>query len=62
MKNLSQIILLLGLLSSELLHPQEVKNFYTIRDSISSKEIINHLKVLACAPFLASKGLCGQAL
>ncbi|MDP2363459.1 MAG: M28 family peptidase [Ignavibacteria bacterium] len=47
MKNPFQIVLLLILLTPEFIHPQEVKNFYTIHDSISSREIFKHLQFLA---------------
>lgn len=47
MKILFQIILLLFFLSPGFIYAQELKNFYTIRDSISGKEIIKHLKFFA---------------
>lgn len=47
MKNVFQITFLLFILNYGFIHPQNVKNFYSVRDSISGYSIYNHLQILA---------------
>ena len=47
MKNIYQILFLLITLNYGFVKAQDVKNFYSIRDSISGQAIYNHLKILA---------------
>ncbi|MFZ2324929.1 MAG: M28 family peptidase [Ignavibacteriaceae bacterium] len=47
MKNIYQILFLLITLNCGFVKAQDVKNFYSIRDSISGQAIYNHLKILA---------------
>jgi hypothetical protein len=56
MKNIIQIIIVLILFSRQNIFAQKLNTFYSIRDSISAKRIINHLM------FLASDSLEGRGV